>query len=135
MKYSIPLLFIFLFCITGVKAQSADDLFAQARKAAFDESNYPKAIALSKTALQGSPDYADIRVFLGRLYTWSKKPDSARLAFNEVITKQPKYEDAYVGLGYLEYWNDNSEKALTVVNNGLKNVPTSEPLKLLRQKF
>ncbi|MFI5453676.1 YaiO family outer membrane beta-barrel protein [Pedobacter sp. UC225_61] len=134
MKYSIPLLFIFLFCITGVKAQSADDLFAQARKAAFDESNYPKAIALSKTALQGSPDYADIRVFLGRLYTWSKKPDSARLAFNEVITKQPKYEDAYVGLGYLEYWNDNSEKALTVVNNGLKNVPTSEPLKLLKAK-
>jgi len=135
MKYSIPLLFIFLFCITDVKAQSADDLFAQARKAAFDESNYPKAIALSKTALQGSPDYADIRVFLGRLYTWSKKTDSARLAFNEVITKQPKYEDAYVGLGYLEYWNDNSEKALTVVNNGLKSVPASEPLKLLKAKL
>jgi YaiO family outer membrane protein len=135
MKYSIPLLFILLFCTVAVKAQSADDLFAQARKAAFDESNYPKAIALSKTALQGSPDYADIRVFLGRLYTWSKKPDSARLAFNEVISKQPTYEDAYVGLGNLEYWNDNSEKALNVVNNGLKNVPASEPLKLLKAKL
>lgn len=135
MKYRLLLsIFILLFCTTLVKAQSADDLFAQARKAAFDESNYPKAIALSKTALQGSPDYADIRVFLGRLYTWSKKPDSARLAFNEVISKQPAYEDAYVGLGYLEFWNDNSEKALNVVNTGLKNVPTSEPLQLLKAK-
>ncbi|MBB2145426.1 YaiO family outer membrane beta-barrel protein [Pedobacter sp. LMG 31464] len=135
MKYSLLLsLFILLFCITGVKAQSADDLFTLARKAAFDENNYPKAISLSKTALQGSPDYADIRVFLGRLYTWSKKPDSARLAFNEVISKQPAYEDAYVGLGNLEFWNDNSEKALDVVNTGLKNAPTSEPLQLLKAK-
>ncbi|MFD0940782.1 YaiO family outer membrane beta-barrel protein [Pedobacter boryungensis] len=136
MKFSVSIFVLILLSSVAicVKAQSADDLFAQARKAAFDESNYPKAIALSKTALQGSPDYADIRVFLGRLYTWTKKPDSARLAFNEVIAKQPNYEDAYVGLGNLEFWNDNSEKALSVVNDGLKHVPTSEPLALLKAK-
>lgn len=116
-------------------AQNADDLFTQARKAAFDESNYPKAINLSKTALQASPDYADIRVFLGRLYTWSKKPDSARTEFNYIIEKQPNYEEAYVALGNLEFWNENTDKALIVVEKGLKAVPNSEPLNLLKAKL
>ncbi|RZK59545.1 MAG: YaiO family outer membrane beta-barrel protein [Pedobacter sp.] len=136
MRFRISVITLLLFaCNTLTFAQSADDLFTQARKAAFDESNYPKAIILSKTALKGSPDYPDIRVFLGRLYTWSKKPDSARAEFNYIIDKQPGYEDAYVALGNLEFWNDNTEKALTVVEKGLKAVPNSETLNLLKAKL
>ncbi len=135
MNYRISLI-TFLLLITSVFtfAQTADDLFAQARKAAFDENNYPKAIALSKSALQGSPDYADIRVFLGRLYTWSKKPDSARAEFNYIINKQPNSEDAYLALGYLEFWNDRANEALVAVENGLKVAPNSESLNLLKAK-
>lgn len=135
MKYRVSI-FTFLLLISSIFtfAQTADDLFSQARKAAFDESNYPKAINLSKMALQNSPDYADIRVFLGRLYTWSKKPDSAKAEFNYIINKQPAYEDAYVALGYLEFWNDNPNQALAAVENGLKVAPKSEPLGLLKAK-
>ncbi|WP_316785367.1 YaiO family outer membrane beta-barrel protein [Pedobacter frigiditerrae] len=136
MRFRISFItFLLLACNIFTFAQSADDLFTQARKAAFNESNYPKAISLSKTALQASPDYADIRVFLGRVYTWSKKPDSARAEFNYIIDKQPTYEDAYVALGNLEFWNENTDKALIVVNKGLKVVPNSEPLNLLKAKL
>jgi YaiO family outer membrane protein len=136
MRFRISLItFLLLACSIFTFAQSADDLFSQARKAAFDESNYPKAINLSKIALKASPDYADIRVFLGRLYTWSKKPDSARAEFNYIIEKQPNYEDAYVALGNLEFWNENTGKALIVVERGLKAIPNSEPLKLLKAKL
>lgn len=136
MKY-IRAIIAFLLVVNSffVLAQSSDEIFTQARKAAFDEGNYPKAIGLSKIALQASPDYADIRVFLGRLYTWSKKPDSARTEFNYIISRQPNYEDAYVALGNLEFWNNDTEKALTVVENGLKFVPNSENLSLLKAKL
>lgn len=118
-----------------LSAQTSDDLFASARKKAFDEKNYPGAIALAKTALEKSPDYHEIRVFLGRIYTWSDKPDSARIEFAKVIAKEPTYEDAYFAYGNLEFWNDDTKKALTIVNDGLKNSPNSENLQILKAKL
>lgn len=137
MNFTLRFILFFLLLTVSqfAKAQSSDELFKSARAAAFDEKNYPKAIAISKQALEKSPDYADIRVFLGRLYTWSKYTDSARTEFNRIISKQPTYEDAYVALGYLEYWNDNSQQALLIVNNGIKNSSASEPLLLLKAKI
>ena len=129
------LLFILLIFVEITKAQTADSLFTAARKKAFDEKNYPAAIALSKIALAKSPDYADIRVFLGRLYTWSKKPDSARIEFTSIIVKQPTYEDAYIAFGNLEFWNNDTQKAVSIVNDGLKNIPNSEALLLLKARF
>ncbi len=119
----------------NVSAQNSDDLFTAARKKAFDEKNYPGAIELAKTALLKSPDYNEIRIFLGRLYTWSKKTDSARAEFMAVIAKEPTYDDAYVAYGNLEFWEDNSKKALEITNEGLKYSPKSEPLKLLKAKL
>jgi YaiO family outer membrane protein len=116
------------------KGPSSDELFQQARKAAFDEKNYPKAIALSKQALAKSPDYSDIRVFLGRVYTWSDKTDSARAEFNRVLSKHPDNEDAAFAYGSLEYWNNNSNGALGIVNSGLKYHPRSTDLLLLKAK-
>lgn len=129
------LLFLLLSFLEVTKAQTADSLFTAARKKAFDEKNYPAAIALSKVALAKSPDYADIRVFLGRLYTWSKKTDSARIEFTTIITKQPNYEDAYIAYGNLEFWNNDTQKAVAIVNDGLKNIPNSEALLLLKARF
>lgn len=131
------LLLTFLICsiFHQLNAQTTDELFATARKTAFDEKNYPGAIQLAKTALIKSPDYTEIRVFLGRLYTWSKKPDSARIEFTNVIAKQPSYDDAYVAFGNLEFWENNTKKALEITNEGLKNSPNSEPLQLLKAKL
>ena len=128
---------IFLLICKFTYAQSgpsSDDLFQQARKTAFDQKNYPKAIALCKEALEKSPDYADIRIFLGRLYTWSGKTDSARAEFVRVINKTPDYEDVSLAYGSLEYWNNNSTKALQIVNEGLKYHPNSKDLLLLKAK-
>jgi len=118
-----------------LSAQTTDELFANARSKAFDDKDYPAAIALAKTALSKSPDYHEIRVFLGRLYTWSKKTDSARIEFNRVISKLPTYEDAYLAYGNLEFWQDNTPKALEITNQGLKNAPSSEPLQLFKAKL
>src|SRR5688500_5840190 len=71
-----------------------DSLFAQARAAAFDQKDYPKAINLSKQALRLAPGYTDIVVFLGRLYTWNKQTDSARYYLDLALRQKPGHEEA-----------------------------------------
>ncbi|MGV3510044.1 MAG: YaiO family outer membrane beta-barrel protein [Sphingobacteriaceae bacterium] len=132
----------FIFLLTGfallfsnqLKAQDSDDLFAQARNAAFNKKDYPLAIHLSNRALILSPDYNDIRIFLGRVYTWSDKLDSARIEFEKVLKQEPGHEDASFAYASLEYWNDASTKALKLINNGLKKHPESKDLLLLKGK-
>ena len=138
MKQAIRLS-IFILLLLGLRqdasAQSSDALFTQARSLAFDKKDYPAAIALSKKALLQSPDYVEIRTFLGRLYTWSKAADSARRAFEQVLRQQPDYEDGYVAYGNLEYWNDQSREALNIVNRGLQHIPGSETLQILKVRL
>ncbi|KAA2240206.1 YaiO family outer membrane beta-barrel protein [Chitinophaga agrisoli] len=112
--------------------RSSDELFQDARHAAFEEKDYPQAIRLSRLALAQSPDYSEIRVFVGRVYTWGDHPDSARTEFHYVIQAHPDYEDAYVAITDLEYWNDRPDTALVYVTQGLQQHPQSAPL-LLRK--
>ena len=114
---------------------TSDELFINARKAAFDDDDYPKAIAITKQALELSPDYADIRIFLGRLYTWTDEVESARKEFERVLEKNPGYEDAVFAYGSLEYWNDNSEKALGIVEDGIQYNPESQVLLVFKAKI
>lgn len=120
--------------VTAQDNLSSDELFQLARKAAFDRKDYPEAIRLSRLALVKSPDYSDIRVFLGRVYTWSDKLDSARREFQYILQSKPEYEDAYVAAADLEYWNDQPEEALTLINKGLEYHPRSEELLLRKAK-
>jgi len=113
---------------------SSDELFRQARSAAFDQKNYKLAIELSRKALSKSPNYADISIFLGRIYTWSDKLDSARTEFEEVLHKEPDNDEASSAYADLEYWNDNSTKALNICENGLKFHPNSKELLLKKAK-
>src|SRR5690606_13598529 len=124
-------IFVLLFLTLGIAARaqndlSSDELYVLARKEAFDNSNYPKAVQLSRQALEASPDYHEIRTFLGRLYTWSDKIDSARSAFATVLAKEPSNEDALSASFDLEYWNENYNKALEIAERGLKSHPNSE---------
>ena len=132
----LPLLFSTIFQVSRAQtAGTSDELFQEARKVAFDQKDYAKAIMLSKAALVKSPDYADIRIFLGRLYTWNDQPDSARLTLKEVLKANPGNADASLALGSLEYWEDNSSQALEYVDTGLKTSPESKDLLLLRAKI
>lgn len=120
---------------TAQDSTSSDSLFAMARKAAFDDRNRTKAIALSKQALIISPGYTDIAVFIGRVYTWEKQRDSARTYFQRALQQNAHSEDAYSGYTDMEYWNDDNQAALTVVTRGLSYHPQSMPLMLRKAKI
>jgi len=113
---------------------SSDGLFAAARKAAFNENSYPKAIVYCKKGLLISPRYADISIFLGRVYTWSKMLDSASVYFENAIKINPTYIDAYVGYADMEYWRDNYDKSISICNSGLMQAPGSTELLIRKAK-
>lgn len=112
-----------------------EELFERARILAFEHKNYVEAISLSKKALVINPDYADIRIFLGRLYSWTNKPDSARTEFKRVIEQNKEYVDTYLAYGSLEYWNKEFETALEIVSTGLQYNQKAEDLLLLKVKI
>lgn len=135
-KYVSLLLFIILpFCVYSQESLSSDELFANARNAAFEKKDYTTAINLAKQALEKSPNYTDISVFLGRLYTWTDKVDAARQVFEELEQKNTQDEDFFVAYASLEYWNNNYEKAINIIDKGLNYHPKSEALLLLKAKI
>lgn len=113
---------------------TSDELFTQARNIPKEKANYPKIINTLKLALEKSPDYADIRLFLGRVYTWNDDLDSARYQFNQVISKEPKNIEAYSAIFDVEYWNDNYARALDHANQGLLYDPNSSELLIKKAK-
>ncbi len=135
---TIYLLFITcLFCHFSVCAQSelgSDELFKQARQAAFDDKDYPRAIALCQQALTKSPDYAEIRTFMGRLYTWSDKLPEARQQFSLVLAKDSTDKDALSAATDLEFWNDEPEQALVYCNTALRHYPSDIDLQLKKAR-
>ena len=113
---------------------TSDGLFQAARSAAFDNKNYPQAKQYCKKALEMSPNYADIKIFLGRLYTWTNEFDSAKTAFESVMAINPSYEDVYLAYADLLYWNDHYKETVTICDYGLKYHPESNDLLLKKAK-
>lgn len=113
---------------------SSDGLFQAARTAAFDHKDYPLAKAYCKMGLEKSPDYADIKIFLGRLYTWTNQYDSAKACFELVLAKNPTYEDASIAYADLLYWNKHEKEAIAICDAGLKANPASKELLIRKAK-
>ena len=141
MIHKKKLFFTFLFpalinsnALFAQESLSSDELFQKARSAAFDQKDYAFAIQLSKQALNISPDYADIRIFLGRVYNWSDKIDSARICFEKVLNQSPENEDAVSAYVDMEYWNRNPLQALSICEKGLEFHPESKILLLKKAK-
>lgn len=114
---------------------TSDELFQHARTAAFSKKDYPLAITLCKEALLKSPGYSDVRIFLGRLYTWSHFQDSAREQFSYVLQRHPDNEDAASAFTDLEYWNNRDSAALRYCDQGLQFHPHSQELLLKKAKI
>jgi len=131
---SLALLVLLPLTIYGQQNVSADELFVKARTAAFENKDYPTSISLARQALETAPDYTDISVFLGRVYTWNKDPESARMVFEELGKKDVKDEDYFVAYASLEYWNDQNAKAISITDKGLGYHPQSEALWVLKAK-
>lgn len=133
-------LFIFSFLLLNLtvlaqKEPTSEDLFLQARTSAFDKKDYANARALCKEALKKSPNYTDIEVFLGRLYTWDQMRDSARLVLTNALAKNPTNLEAHNALIDLEYWSGDSNKALAYANSALTLNPVSEDILLKKTKI
>ena len=131
---SLQILFTGYVLAQEIANLTSDELFTQARNIPKEKANYPKIISTLKLALNKSPDYADIRLFLGRVYTWNDNLDSARYQFNQVLEKDQKNIEAYSAIYDLEYWDGNYRRALDHANQGLLYVPNSSELLLKKAK-
>lgn len=129
------LLFIASFANAQENEMSSDELFIASRNKAFEEKNYDEAKVLAKKALEQSPTYSDIAIFLGRLYTWTDEIQLARETFRDVETLMTPSEDLYIAYTSLEYWNDNYDEALAIIDRGIIKFPKSEDLLLLKAKI
>lgn len=105
----------------------ADELFKIAREAAFNGNRTASRKYLNKV-LEGSPTYSDVRVFLGRTYTWDDQYDNARRELGRVIEEDPSNTEAYSALADVEFYDDKPQIALDVVMAGLKRDGTDEEL-------
>lgn len=115
--------------------QSSDELFKQARQAAFNDKDYARALTLCQQALAKSPDYAEIRTFMGRLYTWSDKLPEAREQFLLVLAKDSINKDALSAAADLEFWNNRSDQALLYCNTALRHYPIDSDLQLKKARI
>lgn len=130
------LITLFLLTLsTYTFGQSSDDLLAQAKTQAFDQKNYLEAIKTLKQAIEKSPDYLDLHIFLGRIYTWSDQVEEARNVFKPWFEKKVDTEDFYLAYASLEYWNDEEDRALEILQQGLEFNPKSEDLLYLQARI
>ena len=127
------LLLISLLIVACVKtAQSQDDdltvdrQYELARQAAFEEDNYDKARKLAYAALEKSPDYHGIRIFIARLYAWEGNYEKARKELHYVLERNTENRDALTVLVDVESWAEEYDKALEWVNHALESYPQEE---------
>ncbi|MEO6548056.1 MAG: YaiO family outer membrane beta-barrel protein [Ferruginibacter sp.] len=124
-----------LFAVGRAQEVSSDEYFQMARKAAFDNKNYSEAIRLSQLALQQSPGYTDIRVFLGRVYYWNDQPDSSLINLKTALQNEPGYEETSVAISDIEYFSGHYSSALSYAEQGLVYHPLSKELVMRKAKF
>jgi len=136
-KKYLFLLFLSCFCsnIYSQTVLSSDSLLILARKASFQQQNYTLAKQYLHQAIQQSPDYTDLWVFLGRINSWEKNYDSAAYFFQHALLIQPDYEDASLAYAKMLYWNNQYQQSLQICNFGLKSHPESASLQLLKSKI
>ena len=134
--YYITLIFA-LHAYTGYAQQviSSDELLKQAKIAAFESKDYSLAKKYLFQALQQSPNYTDISIFLGRIYAWTNQYDSAVVFFESAIKLSPSYVESYIAYSDLLYWNNQNTEALSITNAGLSYQPESTDLLIRKAKI
>lgn len=132
--YIVIVLIILSNTALAQNEKSAEELFTAARKEAFENKDYSKAIQLGKEAISKKTNYTDINVFLGRLYAWKKMSDSARYYFEQALNQNAEFIDAYAAYADLEFWNENKNRSLEILNNGLEHAPDNTGLLVRKAK-
>jgi YaiO family outer membrane protein len=126
----IRIIVVLLSLALFVQAQDridADELFRQARTLGF-AGKHEEARQLCQRILAQYPDYADVRVFLGRLQSWDMQYDDARRTLLQVLTPMPDSKEARTALIDVELWSENPDRALQHSDTGLQSAPGDEGL-------
>ena len=111
---------------------TVDQLFEQARIAAFQEENYDQARTLAYRALDRSPDYHGIRIFVARLFAWEQKYPESRKELEYVLEKDPANRRALLAMIDVESWSGNPRQAYKWAQQGLRHHPGDEEFMLAK---
>lgn len=137
----IPVCLIIMILLSGALsetiAQGADDLtvdeqYELAREAAFNEGDYNKARRIAYLALERSPDYHGIRIFIAKLYGWEGDYGSARRELEAVLSRDPKNRRAFEALVNIETRSGSLNRALQTTDRALDAYPRDEEFMLQR---
>lgn len=109
---------------------TVDELYEKARTLAVSDEDYDKARKYAYEALERSPDYHGIRIFLARLYGWEGSYDKAREELQRVFEQEPENRRAFLVAIDIESWSQNIDKARHLVNQAIEYHPEDEELLL-----
>lgn len=90
------------------------------------ENNRGQAVLMCQSILEDKPFYYDVRVCLGRIYSWEKQYDNARKELLLVLLKKPRHKEALEAIVNVEMWSGNYLEALEYLNVLLISYPVNE---------
>ena len=102
----VLLIALFISIASIISAQSADSLFKQGSRLAF-QSQYDSAIVLLQKACDLQPQNMEIRLTLARTYAWSHDYKNAEQNAQIVLDNQPKNRDALGAMADIYLWSKN----------------------------
>lgn len=104
------------------KETGSDELFHIARKEVF-EGNRSDGQEKLRYLIETSPNYADIKIFLARTYSWDGAYDDARILLKDVLQRDPLNVEALDAFIDLEIWSENYSEALQQIQSALQSYP------------
>lgn len=127
-------LILMLSVVVPLQAQknnlTVDELYEKARITAFEDGDYEQARKLAYKALERSPTYHGIRIFIARTFSWEEKYDKARKELKYVLNHDPENRQAYLALADVEKWSGSTNSALRTIDRGLEYHPEDRDLLL-----
>ena len=111
-----------------------DDLFRQARELAFIGKKQ-NARNICRNILAKKPDYHEVRVFLGRMYTWDKDFKAARRELRTVIQSRQDYIEPRLVLIDVEYLSGNADEALRLCEEARRINPRNTDILMRKARI
>lgn len=108
----------------------ADSLYATARSQAHSQ-QYDAAVATLRVLLANYPERYDAHLLLCAVYSWERKYDLARTAYQVILDRYPTVE-VYQGAGRVEMWDQAWPEALALFEQGLAKYPRDTTLSILK---
>lgn len=83
------------------------------------EKDYQTGKKIGYQLLDENPGYADVSIYLARVYGWELQYDSAYAVIEDVIRDNPGLPDAYIAYVDICYWQNNWDKLISVAEDAL----------------